>query len=474
MFEIKELTKIYYSNKKKVTALDSVSFSLPNKGMVFITGRSGSGKSTLLNLIGGLDKPSKGEIIFNNIDVTSLSEKETSKYRNDFIGFVFQDFALIEGMSVEDNILLSLELKREEDKGKIDLILNELGILHLKKRKVTELSAGEKQRVAIARASIKKPKVILADEPTGNLDHDTGQEVLKFFKKLSKDSLVVIISHNKSDAFKYADRIISISKGKIVSDLKSDASNRVFTQSGNTLYLNDVKEISKEDILKINEDILNKKIEYIKPINELFFNTKDEKVDSNLEVFHFSKSSLDNKGIHKLFSNLLGKFTLKSMIFSAASMLLISLFSLCMMLINFDSREIYNSVNTPTISLIKEYLDENEEYKDSIIGKITEEDKKQIETSSDYYYFYNAPIFANSLYYRGREYNMRYVLEYVYTRYSFGTAGVNEDQFKKIFDVEEIEYLAKAEVYEESGVYLTDYLADSYLYRGGLTIIRIY
>ena len=220
MYLIKNISKKYKSKKSVDTrALNDISLKLDNKGLVFIVGESGSGKSTLLNVLGGLDKIDSGSILFNGKDISNFNENEMNSYRNSCIGFVFQDFNIFEQFNVRDNILLSLNLKMKSDlSDDVEKILELLGLKGLGDRKINELSGGQKQRVAIARALIKEPKVILADEPTGNLDSESSNQIFEILKEISKERLVIVVSHNEKAAKSYADRIIRISDGKIVED----------------------------------------------------------------------------------------------------------------------------------------------------------------------------------------------------------------------------------------------------------------
>lgn len=220
MIELKNVTKEYKVGRgKKVVALNNISLNLPSKGMIFVIGKSGSGKSTLLNLLGFLDKPTSGDLIVNSKNVKKFKNKEIDFYRNTGIGFVFQDFNLIENFNVYKNIELALDLQKKKcPQSKLDEILQVVGLDGLGKRKISELSGGQKQRVAIGRAIIKNPSVILADEPTGNLDEENSTQIFNILKNLSLNHLVVVVSHNLELARVYADRIIEIEEGNITND----------------------------------------------------------------------------------------------------------------------------------------------------------------------------------------------------------------------------------------------------------------
>lgn len=222
MILLKNISKTYKSRKGgKTKALDSVSINFEDKGMTFILGKSGSGKSSLLNIIGGLDKFDSGDMFILGKSTKDFKQADFDSYRNTYIGFIFQEFNILEDYDVYENIVLALQLQQSSiDDEKIDKLLERLELKNLKRRKVNELSGGQKQRVAIARALIKDPKIILADEPTGNLDSKTGKEVLELLKEVSKDKLVIVVSHDEESANIYGDRVIRIKDGVIESDTK--------------------------------------------------------------------------------------------------------------------------------------------------------------------------------------------------------------------------------------------------------------
>ncbi|WP_342386645.1 ATP-binding cassette domain-containing protein [Candidatus Phytoplasma asteris] len=216
MLKINHLFKKFQNTE----VLENVSFQLPQKGLVFIIGKSGSGKSTLLNLIGGLDKPTKGNITVLGRNINEFASFELDAYRNYFLGFVFQEYNLLDNLTVFENIQMACALQSKQvDNWKIQQILKQVELDGLETRYPNQLSGGQKQRVSIARALIKNPKMILADEPTGNLDEKTGQKIFEFLKQISKDTLVVIVSHDTQSAYKYADRIIEFADGQIAKDL---------------------------------------------------------------------------------------------------------------------------------------------------------------------------------------------------------------------------------------------------------------
>ncbi|MCD8293824.1 MAG: ATP-binding cassette domain-containing protein [Clostridia bacterium] len=221
MLEVRHLTKIYKDKGgAELKALDDITLKFGDTGMVFILGKSGCGKSTFLNIVGGLDSPTSGEVIVNGRSSKDFSQADFDSYRNTYIGFVFQEYNVLGEFTVEDNVALALELQSQKQvKDKVAEILREVDLQDFAKRKPNTLSGGQKQRIAIARALVKDPQIIMADEPTGALDSNTGRQVLDTLKSLSKTRLVIVVSHDRDFAEEYGDRIIELSDGRIISDI---------------------------------------------------------------------------------------------------------------------------------------------------------------------------------------------------------------------------------------------------------------
>lgn len=223
MLETKDLCKTYKPKKGvPVMAVDHISLRFPEKGMVFLLGKSGSGKSTMLNLLGGLDQYDDGEIIIKGISSKDFTQQRFDSYRNTYVGFIFQEYNVLEEFTVGANIALALELQgKTATDAELNNILKTVDLEGFGDRKPNELSGGQKQRVAIARALVKNPQIIMADEPTGALDSNTGRQVLDTLKKLSADKLVIIVSHDREYAEQYADRIIELADGKVIRDVEA-------------------------------------------------------------------------------------------------------------------------------------------------------------------------------------------------------------------------------------------------------------
>ncbi len=224
MIQVEHLSKIYNSGSNAVKALNDVSFTLPSSGLVFILGKSGCGKTTLLNLLGGMDSPTEGDIRVNGRSIVTKKETDLDAYRRSSVGFVFQEFDLLENYTVGSNVSLALQLQnRKATRQEVDDVLRRVELVGgdgktLYDRKIAQLSGGQKQRVAIARALIKEPEIILADEPTGALDSETSASLFTLLKGLSQNKLIVVVSHDRENAERYGDRIIELKDGEIVSD----------------------------------------------------------------------------------------------------------------------------------------------------------------------------------------------------------------------------------------------------------------
>lgn len=220
LFAGKGIKKYYGKKDSLVKAVDGITLEIENGKFTAIIGTSGSGKSTLLHCMGGLDKPTEGEVILGNKNIYSLNDDELSKIRRQEFGFIFQSFNLIPVLNVYDNIILPIQLDgKKEDKEYIMNIIKKVGLEDQLKKFPNELSGGQQQRVAIARALSNKPTVIFADEPTGNLDSKTTKEVMNLLKSTVNDfnQTLVMITHDENIA-KQADRVITISDGKIIKD----------------------------------------------------------------------------------------------------------------------------------------------------------------------------------------------------------------------------------------------------------------
>jgi len=218
MLEVKNLSKIYGEGSAKVVALKDIHICVDNGEFVAITGPSGSGKSTLLNIIGGLDSISSGEVLLDGIRIDNLNENTLVDIRRRKIAYVFQQYHLIPSLTALENVLLPLTFygSGKEDENRAIEILRKVGLEKRAKHNPSQLSGGEQQRVAIARALINNCQFVLADEPTGNLDQNTGTEILNLFQEVNKDGLTIIMVTHSPDIVSHAKRIIALRDGEIV------------------------------------------------------------------------------------------------------------------------------------------------------------------------------------------------------------------------------------------------------------------
>ena len=227
--ETRSLQRHYKLGDNTIRAVDDVSLSIRNGEFAALLGTSGSGKSTLMNLIAGLDRPSAGQIIVHGSDLAQLSPEGLARYRRFTVGMVFQSFNLVPTMTLEENVELPLrfaEVERSVRRERIHTALSRVGLLKRMDHRPSELSGGEQQRTAIARALVNQPKILLADEPTGNLDSRTGTEIMNLLKELntSMQMTVVMVTHERPLAERYANRLLFLGDGKLLSESAQEVS----------------------------------------------------------------------------------------------------------------------------------------------------------------------------------------------------------------------------------------------------------
>jgi len=228
MISASELTKVYGRGATEVRALDGVDFAVDQGEFVAIMGPSGSGKSTLMHLLAGLDRPSEGNVYIEGENVTTMKDKELTMLRRQRVGFIFQAFNLIPQLTAEENIVLPLTLGRQSANGNLEALLAQVGLSDRRHHKPTELSGGQQQRVAVARALITEPAVVFADEPTGNLDSKSSDEILTLLRRASTErgQTTVMVTHD-AQAAAIADRVLFLADGRIVKDLGPSTAHEV-------------------------------------------------------------------------------------------------------------------------------------------------------------------------------------------------------------------------------------------------------
>lgn len=457
MIKIEGLTKKYHSRRRSTcVALDSLDLVLPERGMVFVIGKSGSGKSTLLNLLGGLDSFDGGNITVFGNSMADFSTKDYETYRSDLVGFVFQDYHLMEELTVLENITLFSD--GEDDGGELSRVLQAVGISELVDRYPRELSGGQRQRVAIARGIVKRPKVMLCDEPTGNLDKKSSTQVMELLWEISRERLVIVVSHNLTEAERYADRIIELADGKIVSDhkKKEDYKDGLSTENGEVVlpYRN---RLDEGELEKINEMLSRGEIKRISQ-NSSGFYPADEKYEC--KKTEMKPRKIRGKNIFRLFCS----FLLSKKKQSVGAILLVSImfsvFAVIQSFVSFDANGALSySLETrdPLLVVEKDY---------SGFPYSFFEDTDALGKS---YKLYSQTIWMPNSHGSSWDYGVRMSdevnLSDVYIHESYGLLVCDDEYLLKRFGVDGEIRLLCGDIDDArcGGMLITDYFADSFI-----------
>ena len=467
MIHITNLTKIYRSRRRSICrALDKVNLTLPDAGLVFVLGKSGSGKSTLLNLIGGLDSITEGRILVDGNDLSTFREQDFCNYRNTHIGFIFQDYHLIDELTVSENILLSLNLRRMEDGDRVRAALEKVDLAGYGDRYPSELSGGERQRIAIARAIVKNPRIILADEPTGNLDTNTATAITELLRSLSRECLILVVSHNLNDANKYADRIVELSHGRIVGDRTRNPEflDEVTLKDGALVYPAGLA-LSEEDVRLMNA---NKSADILRKTDK-YFPTPEQKGEGK-QVAIENKSLTLGKSLH-----LSGRFLKNKAIAISLSSFMVAVIMVIMALaqtiINFDAGEVMSAElhKSAQSSLLLSKTIDPELQALMQVGSLGRVEAGDMEAFYEAGYegkiyqglSYSIPI-AESSVIRGKK-PVLFSGNNPYVRQTIATLVVDDAFLESRFDG--VEYVARRSTFHPQGVIITDYVADAILLR---------
>ena len=461
MFTLRNISKIYKKGELTKAALSDVNLVLPDAGMVFIVGKSGSGKSTLINIASGLDSPTSGSISYNGHEYSSLEGRDFDSLHNHEFCSVFQDYCLIEGLSVEENIALGSLQKARKRKKPIQELLKRVGLEGYSKKKVKELSGGEKQRVAIARALLKTPKVLFCDEPTGNLDPSSTLNVLGLLKASSKKALVLIVTHDINIAYEFGDRVVTLENGKIVDD-------RSYSKSLQDSSLRPVSPrvyTNEKEIETINVLLKEKKIKGLTSRFNLFSESKpEEKEEREVPLSNGSKVACRTT-IFRMFNKKPAKMVLLSLLTSVVT----SLLALCYSIQEF-SKDNYikkneslfeNGIVVRKVDYFAENLDEGFA---SSLYKVEDEELQKAKSlaPAPFDQLYRTvfshklettnPMFKST----GPSFRSFYLV------HSTDLLFTTRDSFQKAMGLSKTECLASVDDPKEYGVYMTDYFADSY------------
>ncbi len=466
MIRLCGVSKTYKSkSREQCHAIDNMTLNISDTGMVFVVGKSGSGKSTLLNLIGGLDNISGGSINVNGNELSAMSENELSNYRNTHIGFIFQDYHLIDSLTIYENIMLSLKLQHKADDNVVSDSLKKVDLAGYERRYANELSGGERQRIAIARALVKRPHIILADEPTGNLDSKNAVQIMELLKEISKDCLVLIVSHNNEDASNYADRIIRLESGRVVSD---DIRNSLYNDE---LRINDsiielpIRVYSDEEVNAVNASF-DKAMGIRQKNNKFISNTGESVSDTRIDIQTKSLRFVDLFRLCISFlKNKVFNITFSSFMISCLFVIL----SIAQSLIAFNPSQILseemNKNNIDSFVLRKT----NPNLVDNLLYNISDEEiEKFYETGykGNIYPIYSLSLIANSGKFNTSiqkcvEYELS---ENKYATTSLGLVLCDKDYLVKKYGTNgNLRFLAGGEEGHRTGVIITDYFADTIL-----------
>ena len=476
MIEFKKLRKVYNSQKGgKCVALKDIDLKLPDTGLVFIIGKSGSGKSTLLNLLGGLDTITQGDIIADGNSLASFSKSDFEKYRSSYIGFVFQHYYLLDELTVKQNIELAMGIVGKKDKKRVTELLAKVGLEGCEGRYPKELSGGQQQRVAIARALAKDPMLILGDELTGNLDHNTSVEILNVLKEISKEKLVIVVSHNLDEADQFADRIIELHDGKIFRDrVRVTNRQKKFMIKGRIAYLPYFRDLTPEETKILNQGLRSGRIcDVVQQDDGFVMTTEVQGSDRRVEL-------KKKRFVGKNKAQYTGIFTVKGAVSKAITIAIVTLMILCVSVfssihkiqhseIRYEKTEEYLSVvkgglEAPSTGLFSSYfyrvLDDEialaEELSGDKVYKLVNPTLLTYHDNSDTGAGFRSDIKRNM---RG-----------FYTVETYGTLICDEEFLAGKYGGESGELSLRAgsldKAYSSCGMIITDYIADSFIKNG--------
>ena len=475
MIKIVNLTKVFKSrNKRRCIALNNLSFTLPDTGFVFIIGKSGSGKSTLLNVLGGLDDATRGMIIADGNNIVKFSQRKFNIYRSSYAGFIFQDYHLLEELTVEENVSLFLDKNTNETKPMVMEKLREVGLEEYANSYPSELSGGQQQRVAIARVLAKQPHVILCDEPTGNLDEKTSTSILELLKEISKRQLVIIVSHNYQDALNYGDRIIELCEGRIIRDVeKQKKYSNEFRLTEGKVVLPYRKALNSKEIKELMDAIDNGEVKRIVQNGDGYKNTRKINEEPR-PPFKMKYRKITKKNLWKLFKAFFRKNKSGSVVTVVVASLIMVFLSIIQSFLAFNGGEsirdnliaknesafvIQKTRSNATTTLFDIYDDEY----DSLVNNGYEGNAYKL-------YSYNlrtSSAFSNTLAAQTVP-TLKTNIGGFYIRETYGTLVCDESFLINKYGVNgSLYYLAKSEVFnteEDKGIIITDYVADSMLF----------
>lgn len=466
MIQIKCLKKVYQDNNVTTHALKDLSFNLPDKGFVFIVGKSGSGKSTLINMIGGLDDATSGEVIVDGFNITKAKTHELDIYRNNYLGIIYQNYNLFNDETVIGNVRYALNgSKTGNTEKEICKLLDYLDLTEKRDVLVKNLSGGQKQRVAIARALINKPKLILADEPTGNLDNKTAKIIFDYLKEASKNCLVLLITHDIFSAIQYADRIIEISDGQKVNDVTRKESTCTNLRP---VELIEGQNLTKEEKEKLNNLLFKHEFELVDK-NKNFATTEADEltVEKSLELKKQKNNHFFKYGLKTLLRN-----KLSMIITSLMCVLMVSLMAVATSLANFKGdqaiKDVTSRFDIKNLVIRKGFSNSGKttEVEQNLFVKTNAEDENKL--SNARYKGNKYPIYVLDNVVHEYQYSVRGTgsvkYENFYCEGILGVVGVNENFLHTLFGNYEVIAGSIEDTLTSGKVIITDYIADSFLF----------
>ncbi len=477
MIEIRGLTKIYRGKRHKETvALSGLNFCLPDRGMVFVVGKSGCGKSTLLNVIGGGDRFTEGEIIIDGNHMSAFTARDYDDFRNGVVGLIFQDYCLLEGLTVRENVALSLELAGKKDDALVADALRRVELEDKAESFPKELSGGQKQRAAIARVLVKDAKYILADEPTGNLDSGSSRIVLRLLKELSKTRLVLIVSHNRADADEFADRIIELSDGHIIGDHTRNEEAKELSFGEGEIVFQRGHNFTEEELEEVNRRRAEGSA--LRQVDTRFRETPQMLPSEGRTPFVHRR--LSGEGMRTLFRLFTKRRALSMALSALCVVFLFIVLGVCQFFTRFDAEaetaRIMAEHSGSVLAMRKGYIDEDDPTKTldkTRLLRVTEED---IEAFRGGGYKGNIfPLYGVSMITHGNAGAMWEMQGYkpppegknynqFYCHTGLGVLQVTEEYLTKLYGTDgKLNVLSGEIKYDGVGIIVTDYFADSIL-----------
>ena len=482
MIELKNLTKVYRAGgRRRVEALRQVSVAFPERGLVFIVGKSGSGKSTLLNLLSGFDTPTAGEIYVGGKPLSTFSHQEMDAYRAGVLGFVFQDFHLIDRLSVSENVAYPLHLSESgaAESEAVERMLRQVGLEGYGDRRITELSGGECQRVAIARSLIKSPRLILADEPTGNLDSKTSRQVLELLREAAEHVLVVVVSHDLVSAYEFGDRIIELKDGAVLSDReRREGYVNEFSLEDGCAVLPYKKEMTPDQLSALEQAIAEGEVQRVTQLDDGFRDGSREPAPT--ATLALRRPRLPYAAIRALSGRFLAGQKVLSAMTALLLTLLLTLFGLVQSFALFEGEEVFVSAlsdhDQPSVVLYKGVYDEQDgEIDDDHMVSVTSADLEALRACGYGGGIYRLNNFSIPLALSswelafGRPQDDRRNLQTLYPAETYGTLVCDMDYLVSAFGRDGQLRVLAGDLADTDGIILTDYVADALLFfgRGG-------